>query len=323
MIKVTISKRKHMKLFSSLKNRAQAYLAEYKQKDAATYAAAQQAVGGLLIIDGFIGIDNPLGGKKRPGIFGSLIGIGMGVLFMFIPSVFNSLSGLDKMTATTSATVVSVATSSSDSNTCALTAKYTVEGVERTSRSADSSSTNCGKAVGDTLTINYNPQNPSAWSSDMRTFGLVFGIFFWAGIVLAITSFGTFIIRLISIIFGWKILQSGRALAKTLPQGTNLATVVEEIKQRFKGSVFVSSPSAPQDQNSMTQTILSAMTTGVSPTAVAPTVSPLPPQSPAPTVSPEEPTIPNQQSTATPQTSTNMAPEEPPLSPPSPPTQPS
>jgi hypothetical protein len=61
-----------MKLFSSLKQQAVNFLEPHKEKGPATYAAAEQAIGAILITDGFIGIDNPFGSKKRPGIFGTL-----------------------------------------------------------------------------------------------------------------------------------------------------------------------------------------------------------------------------------------------------------
>lgn len=249
-----------MKLLGSLKAKAQSYLDPYQQKDPATYAAAQQAVGGLLILDGFIGIDNPLQGKKRPGIFGTLGGIVLGVVFMFVPSFFNSVTGINKMTATTSATVAAVGapvvsrssnqnssntSNSSNSSACSLTAKYTVDGKDYTKQSAASSSSNCSMSQGQAFTINYDPQNPGSWASDVKTLGLVMSLFFWAGLVVVLTSIVTFFIRLLSIIYGWKILKSGRALAATLPAGTDLNTMINEIKQHFTGSLFNFGGAAP------------------------------------------------------------------------------
>ncbi len=237
-----------MFIYSSLKGKAQGFLDKYKKKDTATYAASQQAIGGLLILDGFVGIDNPLGGKKRPGIFGTIGGMILGVVFIFIPVIVGNISGITKMTATTTATVVSVGapqTSTSTTNgntstttTCGLTAKYTVAGKEYTQVATSSSSSNCNRAVGSALTINYNPNDPASWSSDAKTTKLILTIFQYAGIFVIITSFFTFLIRLFSIIFGWKLLRSGRALAATLPSGTDLGTVIDQIKNEFKTSLF-------------------------------------------------------------------------------------
>ena len=237
-----------MFIYSSLRGKAQGFLDKYKKKDTAAYAAAQQAIGGLLILDGFIGIDNPLGGKKRPGIFGTFSGIIIGIVFIFLPSIFGGISGINKMTATTSATVIAIgapqtSTTTTDNQTstttsCSLTAKYTVKGMDYTQVSSSASSSNCNKAVGSTISINYNPNEPASWSTDVKTTKLVLSIFMYAGIFVVLTSFFTFLIRLLSIIFGWKLLRSGRKLAATLPSGTDLGTTVDQIKKEFKTSLF-------------------------------------------------------------------------------------
>lgn len=63
-------------------------------------------------------------------------------------------------------------------------------------------------------------------------------IFPFAGDFIAVVSLFTFTVRLFSIIFGWKLLKNGRALAKTLPAGTDLATIQNEIRQNFAKTVF-------------------------------------------------------------------------------------
>lgn len=233
-----------MKL-GNLKKVAQSYLQQYEQKGSATYAAALQAIGGILILDGFIGIDNPMGEKKRPGIFGTLGGMLFAGVFMFVPHIFGSLSGINDMTETTKATVSQVGapetTRSSDgtsSTTCAMTAAYTVDGKQYSSTSTSKSSSQCGLSAGQTVTINYNPNNPAAWAHDVATIKSFLGIFFWAGVVVLVASIVTFVIRLLSIIFGWKLLRKGRALAATLPADTSFGTIVNEIRQDFTKTLF-------------------------------------------------------------------------------------
>lgn len=238
-----------MKL-ANLKSKATDFLSGYEKKNPATYAAAQQAIGGVLILDGFIGIDNPLGGRKRPGIFGSLIGIIVGILFLFVPTIFGSVTGTSKMTATTSATVVSVSqpttsnttnsngTSSSGSSSCNAVASYTVNDRAYNQNSAFSSSGLCSLAPGSTITINYNPAQPEKWGYQVATLNKFLKIFMYVGVLVIITSLFTFMVRLLSIIFGWKLLKSGRALAKTLPAGTDLGTMINEIKHAFSRSIF-------------------------------------------------------------------------------------
>ena len=237
-----------MFIYSSLKNTAQGFLEKYKEKDTATYAAAEQAIGGLLILDGFIGIDNPLGGKKRSGIFGTVTSMFIGVIFIFLPVIFGSISGINKMTAMTTSSVVSVGppqTSTSTSNnqtttttTCSLTVKYTVNGQDYTQTSSTGDASYCSKTIGSAVTINYNPNDPNSWATDVKSTKLLLKIFMYVGILVVISSFFTFLIRLFSIIFGWKLLRSGRALAATLPSGTDLGTVINQIKTEFKTSLF-------------------------------------------------------------------------------------
>jgi len=242
-------------IFKNLKNEATSFLDQYKNDSPAAYAAAQQAIGGLLILDGFTGIDNPFGGKKRPGIFGTLAGVVVGAVLLFVPNLFGNITGINQMTATTEATIVSInqqqqTTTDSNGNrqnstTCTPTAKYTVNGKEYTQASSISSSGACSLVAGQKETINYNPDNPVKWSSDVKTFKTIMKFFPWVGLIVLVTSLFTFTIRLLSIIFGWKLLKSGRALAKTLPEGTNLATSIKEIEHSFKGSLFGFGSGAP------------------------------------------------------------------------------
>ena len=234
-----------MKFFSTLKQDAINFLEPYKTKEPATYAAAEQAIGAILITDGFIGINNPFSREKRPGILGTIGGIIFGVIFMFMPTFLGNISGINNMTTTTSATVISVGpvnyTRNSDgsSNTsCSLTANYSINGQEYTNRSSISSSSYCALSAGQTITINYNPANPGQWVYGAKTISSFLQIFFWAGLFVLISSIITFFIRLISIILGWNLLQDGRKNAANLPPGTNLQTMIEEIKRDFTSSLF-------------------------------------------------------------------------------------
>lgn len=234
-----------MGIFSTLKQDAINFLEPYKTKEPATYAAAEQAIGALLITDGFIGISNPFG-RKRPGIFGTIGGMVFGVIFMLIPTFVGNVTGINNMTATTPATVVSVGSpsyaggtnSQNNSQTCTLAVKYSVNGQEYTNQSPVSSSNNCSLSPGQVITVNYNPANPGAWVYGAQTINYFIQIFFWVGLLVLILSLITFVIRLLSIIFGLKLLRDGRKNAANLPSGTNLKTMIDEIKQNFISSTF-------------------------------------------------------------------------------------
>lgn len=234
-----------MIFFSSIKQQAINFLEPYKTKEPATYAAAEQAIGAILMTDGFIGIDNPFGNKKRPGIFGTIGGIVLGIIFMLIPTFFGSITGINKMTETTSAKVVSVGApsysgtaNSHNSPTCSLNVNYSVNGQEYINPSSFSSSDNCSLTSGQIITINYNPTSPGAWAYGAKTVSTFLQVFFWAGLLALISSIVTFFIRLFSIIFGWKLLKDGRKNAASLPPGTNMQTMIDEIKRNFTASIF-------------------------------------------------------------------------------------
>lgn len=266
-----------------LKQKAEELLQNYKQKDPATYAAAQQAVGGILILDGFVGIEKPFGGNSRPGILGSLGGIGFGILFMFIPTIFSSLTGMKDMTGTTTGQVVAVSqntSSSSDSGpTCAITARYEVEGKTYTQQSTSGSGSNCGYSQGEDITISYNPARPGQWMTDLGTIETFFKIFFFIGLLVALSSAVTFLIRLASILFGWKLLRSGRALAATLPQGTDISSTIAQIKNTFismlNGTANQQNAAPPMGSSAQSETTAPVQ----SPVAPMAPIGPLPPAS--------------------------------------------
>lgn len=241
-----------MKLLSNLKKQATGFLEQYKQREPAQYAAAQQAIGGLLILDGFIGIDNPFAGNKRSGIFGTIGLMLFGALFMFVPTLFGNITGANKMTAQTNAQVVSVGapqtTTDSDgdtSTTCGLTVKFTVDGKDYQGPASSNSSSNCNKQVGQNISIDYNPADPSQWMTDRQMMMSFLGIFFFVGLFILLTGVVTFFIRLLSIIFGWKLLMSGRRLAKTLPSGIDMGAMINDIKRDFTKIVFGFNDGAP------------------------------------------------------------------------------
>lgn len=235
-----------MNIFKTIKREATGFLESYKAKGPASYAAAQQAIGGILVADGFIGIENPFGQKKRPGIFGTLGGIVISIVFIFIPGIFGGLTGIDKMTATTDASVVSVGPASYQTNsdgsrsnpTCSLTVRYTVNGNEYSNPSSMKSGDNCVLVSGQKILVNYDPNNPGSWAYGTEKVGKFLQVFRFAGVLGLVYSSIAFFIRLFSIIFGWKLIRAGRRNAASLPPDTNIQTMISEIKQNFVSSIF-------------------------------------------------------------------------------------
>ena len=241
--------KKDIKMFySSMLSKGKSFIAKYESKDKATTAAAYQAIGGIMIFDAVIGTPHPLSGKKSTGIWGNLMGVFVGIIFIFAPVLFK-FTPQAKMTAKTTGTIVSVSqpqvqttTNSkgqqSTSSSCTVVAKYVVDGKTYSVQSASGSSSNCSLVAGDTVNVNYNPNNPGSWDSNLNTLKTVVKIFFWAGIAVTILSGIGFIVRLFVVWFGWRLIQRGRSIAKTLPNGGNLASMIENIKSEFKNNIF-------------------------------------------------------------------------------------
>lgn len=236
---------------SDVKNKATSFLGNYEQKDPATLAAAEQAVGGLLILDGIIGIDNPFGGRKRSGIFGSFIGVLFGIVIIFFGGLFFNLFGINNLTADATGQVTAIGAprvetdtdangNKSTSTTCSMTVQYTVSGKEYTQATKSMSSGNCHATVGTSVDIKYNPANPSDFDTagTVNIINTVKKSVPFIGLFVLLVSLVTFTIRLLSIIFGWKLLRRGRNLAKTLPNGGSIGSQISQIRQEFKKTFF-------------------------------------------------------------------------------------
>jgi hypothetical protein len=116
------------------------------------------------------------------------------------------MTNIKNMTETTPAVVVSVgdmtSSSSNSGGTCGLSVRYTVNSQEYTKQSSMSASNYCSLSAGENIVINYDPSNPGSWAYGAETIGTFLSIFFWAGLLVLISSTFTFFIRLLSIIFG-------------------------------------------------------------------------------------------------------------------------
>ncbi len=293
-----------IRFFKSLRNTAQSFLEQYKQKNPATYAAALQVVGGLLIVDGFIGIDNPFGGRKRPGILGAFIGIIVSIGLIFSGPIMSKISGLDKMTASTQGEVVSVSEPRQECHTdsegrescdsvCDMEVQYTVAGKAYNSKPSVSSGSGCQHTEGQTITIKYNPGEPSAWTTQeaQDNMSLFAKIAVLVGVVISLISLFTFVIRFLSIFFGWKLLRQGRTLVKTLPEGTNLTTISSEIKQNFLQTAF--------NGNGLSSTVTNMVTVSKTDATLQPTTPMTAAPAPQPPTTPQSPQVPSSKPTTT------------------------
>lgn len=169
---------------------------------------AAQLAGGALIADGLIGLENPLKRKQsRVGIFGSLVPIVVGVIFLFVATTFLSemTPYKDGVMTTGNVTDVNRSTSrDSDGNqttTCGVIVDYEVDGVKYTVQSSYSSNSFCG-LQGRSIEVSYRPEVPAEGRIITGETKLVRNIFFWSGLFAVVSGLGLFVVRLGSIVFG-------------------------------------------------------------------------------------------------------------------------
>ena len=166
--------------------------------------------GGALIADGIVGF-----GKNRQGILGSLIGIvvGIGVAVVFGGFLAPQWAADSEISdpVSTVATVVSVerfdseivdddGVSRSGAGSCSVVLDYTtVEGEQVRSGTPFSSSALCAYSPGQEVTIRYDPESVSRFQGLDSTGEQLMAWFPWlfvgAGVLIAVSSFWTFLLR--------------------------------------------------------------------------------------------------------------------------------
>ena len=173
-----------------------------------------KVAGAALIADGLVGIDNPLSGRKRAGLFGSMAGMFIGVLFVVIGLLWlRPTVGDNWVTTTAAATDVQVSLDSKGSQTYSATYTYSDKaGVKHTI--ASTMSTGSRMSVGDTVDVAYDPNKPADASITSGLQGKAWMIFAGLGAILAVVSTLTLIMRVLTLWAGIALFLKGRKVAK-------------------------------------------------------------------------------------------------------------
>lgn len=225
-----------MKLFGHAREvlgKAKDVVADYDAQSPHTAGQVRQAIGGLLIADGLVGLENPLGGKTRSGIFGHLFQALFGSIFVFVGFFFFSLAGAEG-DATTTGTITQVNThTGDDSTTCSLRAEFWVGDVPYQAGTPMSSSSFCSKNVGGTVDIRYDSDNPANADIDEDSMLWLVLIFPAAGLLVMLPALVGLAFSAAAIFFGWRLVRSGRAMAAANPPTTTDQGVVAEAKDKF------------------------------------------------------------------------------------------
>ncbi|WP_129787138.1 DUF3592 domain-containing protein [Promicromonospora panici] len=218
-----------MSILTTAKNttsKAKQTLSRYESDNPHTAGQIRRAVGGVLIADGFVGLENPFDGKKtRPGIVGAMVSVVLGLVFVAV-AYFMTTLGPDTDTETTGQ-VVAV----NGSETCSMRAEFVVDGTTYTARSTGQSSTNCDHAPGDTVTVLYDSANPARSTTEEPMLNVFAWVFGGVGVLVAVGGLVTTAIRAASIVFGVTLWRSGSKMIRENPRTADDAGLVEQARQ--------------------------------------------------------------------------------------------
>lgn len=265
-----------MPIFKDLINSAKSSVEKYKSANPYTYGRIQQVVGGILIAEGLVGLENPLDNKKsRPGILGSFVGIFFGLIFVVVGLVFINDAKVDTKTTGT-ITQVNRSTDSEGDTSCSLVATFEVNGRSYQSRSGYGSSGFCSNTVGQSVEVSYLASNPeSNYAGGSVSF--MKWIFVGVGGLVSFVSLIQFALRSLSLFFGVKLYLSGRKLVRNNQPTPGDEGLIQEVKDQFQSLVV----------NRSSSKLLSVLTGSKSlqPKAVAPPII-APPVPAEPTIKP-------------------------------------
>lgn len=212
--------------------KAKQVLERYETSNPHTAGQVRATVGGVLLADGLVGLEDPFDNKKsRPGILGAAFMLLFAIPFIAVGFfISGSAADTDAETTGTITYISAPQRSSSDSgSTCSAEATFVVDGVTYTARTGVRSSGTCNDQVGESIKVRYNSANPAENSIGMSetTFGAIFG---GVGILVFLLALVTFAIRAASIFFGYRLLRSGRQMMKDNPKTADDAGAIAEAR---------------------------------------------------------------------------------------------
>lgn len=229
------------KQIAKLKTGASDIVGRYEGGSPRTTGRVYQAVGGLLMADGLIGLKNPFNrSKSRPGIFGALVFFAIGVAVLIATPILMKIPEVDSVTIGSISRISEPRVDKDDgSSTCSYYARYAVDGKQYTVNSRIGSSSTCNRQIGEPVEVQYLAATPSRGVLELGTQkafrwgALAFGMLF------LLIGIGTFLIRAITIFFGVKLFLRGRKLVKSSPPSENDdGSIVSEAKDAFMDMRF-------------------------------------------------------------------------------------
>lgn len=218
-----------------LVNQARSTVSQYQTASPHTYGRIKQVVGGILVADGLVGLENPFDGRRtRPGILGSLAGLLAGVVVIIVGIIAPLITV--KTDATTTGTITAVERrSTDDGESCRVIARFEANNNAYSVKSSYLSEL-CHYTSNGSIDIYYLSSDPSKHSvgqeNDINPW-----IFIGAGLVTVVISLGQATIRGLSLFFGVKLWLSGRKMVKSNPPVPGDDGMVSEVKRQFTALV--------------------------------------------------------------------------------------
>ncbi|MFC0504860.1 DUF3592 domain-containing protein [Micromonospora costi] len=174
-----------------------------------TGRGVRAAAGATLVADGLVGIDVP-GGRKRAGIFGSLVMLAVGIVFIWVGWWWHGQHQPYDGGTSTTATVARVTTSrDSDGRTMYSRVLTFTTSDGRPVEFTESERSTRRPAIGSSATVSYLPQDPESARIIPETDWLPYGVIAM-GALAALIGVVIFLVRLVSIVAGIYLLTAGR-----------------------------------------------------------------------------------------------------------------
>lgn len=181
---------------------AKATVATYESKNPYRAGRVRQVVGGVLIADGLVGLENPFDGRStRPGILGGAV-------------------------------------SEPDEGKCSQSVEFVVDGTTYVAGAGYSSTSFCSGRAGQEREVHYNSADPHENRIGLDVVRLVGGVFAGVGLLLLTIGLVMVSIRAVSIVAGIAIWRSGSRMVKANPPAPDDETFAQDLKERFTALVM-------------------------------------------------------------------------------------
>lgn len=199
---------------------------------------ASQALGGALLADGLVGLENPLRRRKdkNPGIVGALLVLAIGLALVFpLASLLRGSHAYEGGSLVDGVvSEVSVANRNGGSrSTCTLSVQYIVEGATYTVDSGSSSSSFCDDQ-GVQVPVSYQPEQPAAGRPQFAEDEWVYRGVLFVGYALVALGCVCTLVRTAEILIGISLLYKGWRLVRRSPARPT-ADLLSELQEAWSG----------------------------------------------------------------------------------------